>query len=475
MTIPKIIHQIWIGPNRIPINMIKTWKDKHPEFEHILWNEEEIKKRNMEFKCQKRINEIEEWCGKADIMRLEILYKYGGIYIDADSICIESIHELLDKYKAFATYENEQTRAGLVANGNMGFPKEHQLCRDMITHIYNNKVSYKDTNNRAWKNTGPLLLTKFLNKNKYDNFSILPSYYFLPVHPSGSNYFGHGKVYAYQEWGSTKMNYNIMNNISLPSEFQEPDISISVLISSFNTKHKYIIECLDSILKQNGLFKMEIVWINDGSNELESKLLEKTLKEFEIKMRWTNIIYKKLDKNIGIGPALHIGVELCNNEIVMKVDSDDIIKNDRFYKQIKFMKTHHDCVLCGSNLTMFKNIDNKMINMGDTKHKEILTWEEFKKNPSHWFTSHPTLCYKKSTILEVGNYNKEKKFDWYPCDDFELQLKILKKNGKIYNIHESLIYYRLHDDQITANGNSSGRPEVVNFRNEFIHKMINDE
>ena len=98
MTIPKIIHQIWIGPKPIPINMIKTWKDKHPDFEHILWNKEEIKKRNMEFKCQKRIDEMEEWCGKADIMRIEILYKYGGIYIDTDFECLGKIPNSLLKY-----------------------------------------------------------------------------------------------------------------------------------------------------------------------------------------------------------------------------------------------------------------------------------------------------------------------------------------------------------------------------------------
>ena len=474
MTIPKIIHQIWIGPKTCPINMMKTWKDKHPDFEYILWNEEEIKKRNMEFKCQQRISEMDEWCGKADIMRLEILYKYGGVYIDADSICIEPIHELVDKYNAFATYENENVRQGLVANGNMAFPKEHCLCKDMIMHIYNNKVSNKDTGKRAWMNTGPLLLTKYLNSKKYEDFTILPSYLFLPRHGTGIQYMGHAKVYAYQEWGSTKQNYNVMNNIQLNEIYKEPKIWVSVLISSYNTNHVYVVECLESIKKQTGHFGIEIVWINDGSNELNSKLLEKTLENFKKSMRFTKIIYKKLDKNIGIGPALHLGIELCNNEIIMKVDSDDIIKLDRFIKQINFMETHPDCVLCGSNLTMFKKQNNDMINHGDTNHKEILTWEEYKKNPSHWFTSHPTLCYKKSAILEVGNYNKEKKFEWYACDDFELQLKILKKFGKIYNIKESLIYYRLHEQQITANGNSSARPEVVNFRNEFIKKMIKE-
>ena len=35
--IPKIIHQLWIGPSPAPVNMMKTWKDKHPNFEYIFW------------------------------------------------------------------------------------------------------------------------------------------------------------------------------------------------------------------------------------------------------------------------------------------------------------------------------------------------------------------------------------------------------------------------------------------------------
>jgi hypothetical protein len=94
VVIPKIIHQLWIGDKPAPNNLMNTWKEKNPEFEYIYWNEEEFKKRNIKFKCQDKIDEIEEICGKVDIMRWELLYKYGGIFIDADSICIESIDEI---------------------------------------------------------------------------------------------------------------------------------------------------------------------------------------------------------------------------------------------------------------------------------------------------------------------------------------------------------------------------------------------
>ena len=98
MSIPKIIHQIWIGPKPKPTKFMDTWKEKNPDFEYICWSEEEIEKRQIVFKCQEKIDEIEEINGKADILRWEILYKYGGVFLDADSICIEPIDdELLNK------------------------------------------------------------------------------------------------------------------------------------------------------------------------------------------------------------------------------------------------------------------------------------------------------------------------------------------------------------------------------------------
>ena len=75
-SIPRIIHQIWIGPKPAPTKFMDTWKDKHPDFEYIRWTENEMKKRGFVSNCQNRIDEMEELCGKADIIRWEILYKF---------------------------------------------------------------------------------------------------------------------------------------------------------------------------------------------------------------------------------------------------------------------------------------------------------------------------------------------------------------------------------------------------------------
>ena len=471
IAIPKIIHQIWIGPKPAPIKLMNTWKEKHPEYEYIFWNENEFEKRGMYFKCQDKIDEMEEYCGKTDIMRWEILYKYGGIYIDADSICIEHLDDdLLNK--SFAGYENEIKRPGLIAVGTMGFTPKHPITKEAIKYIQKNPVSMEKTGRMAWENTGPVLLTNIYNDNinEYKKiFTVLPSYTFLPDHFTGQEYNGHAKIYAFQAWGSTRSTYDFMNELKLPQKFIKPSIEngVSILISSHNTKSIYIKECLDSIKHQVGIFNMEIVWINDGSDKLNTALLKKQLEQFEKTTRFTKVIYHENEKNMGIGYTLNLGITLCSNELIIKMDSDDIMIADRIYKQIKYMLQNSDTVICGGQISMFKNNINNIVNQ--TNHKSI-TLSEFRKNPLHWIVNHPTLCYRKTAILEVGNYNKE----FRKSEDYELMLRLLKKYKYIHNMEDVLLYYRLHDEQTTHNGCTEGHQYWYKRRTELIDKIINE-
>ena len=471
MTIPKIIHQLWIGPRPMPSKFMDTWRDKHPDYEYIRWTEAEIARRGIQFECQREIDRMSEINGKADIIRWEILYHYGGIFLDADSICIEPFDESFLSKTAFAGFENENVRKGLVATGTMGFIPNHPLCRAAIDWIRSNDTCPETCGHRAWYTVGPGLLTRLLETGKYSSFMVYPSYSFLPIHFTGDRYNGHKKVYAYQEWGSTKQNYEIMNGIELPNEFKDPSEWVSILVSSYNTKHMYIHECLESIKNQVGHFGIELVWINDGSDELSTRLLELELDKFKQTTRWTKVVYEKMLTNCGISACLKKGVVMCSNEIIVKMDSDDIMHPDRISKQLQFMKTHPDCVLCGSNVQMFS--ENPQTNVKQflqtTNHPPVITWDQYKNIKSHWFMNHPSLCYKKSAILSVGNYNTDMNS---MSEDFELELRVLKRYGVVYNIGEPLVYYRIHPDQATYNGRSS-TSECNNKRLEVIERIVN--
>lgn len=469
--IPKIIHQLWIGNKPAPTNMMNTWKEKNPGFEYIFWNEDEIKKRNLQLTCAHRINEIEEINGKADIIRWEILYHYGGIFLDADSICIEPIDDILLNTICFAGWENEKLRPGLIATGTMGFPPRHPLVEMAIKYIQSREVSIAKTRMMAWQTVGPMLLTKLYNTGKFKDLTIFPSYTFLPIHCTGDEYKGHGKIYAYQEWGSTKNSYDTMNNVVLPRQFLKPDDSesVSILISSYNTKAVYIKECLESIKKQVGHFNMEIVWINDGSDEMNTKLLKQLLDKFEVTTRFTSIIYSENECNKGLGFSLNKGVTLCNSEIIIRMDADDIMYPERIRKQINYIKTHNDCILCGAQINMFKTIDNKVVSKGITNHKEIIDKDYFLKNKPHWIMNHPTFCFKKNDIIAIDNYNKELHS---MCEDFELILKVIKRYDKIHNMQEPLLYYRLHEEQLTYNGGKKGSQFWTKKRNDLINDIF---
>ena len=252
-------------------------------------------KRDIKIECQNRVDEMIEINGKADIIRWEILYKYGGVFLDADSICVEPIDDMLMKCKYFAGWEQEQLRKGLIATGTMGFPPKHPLVKEAIEWIKANSVDREKTNMMAWQSVGPGLLTRMYNTGKYKDMTIFPSYTFLPIHCTGAEYKGHGKIYAYQEWGSTHKSYDQMNNTGLQSQFQVPPIenSVSILVSSLNTKATYLQQCLDSIKHQEGLFHMELVWINDGSDAIHTAILKKMLEQFEKTTRFTTVVFSE--------------------------------------------------------------------------------------------------------------------------------------------------------------------------------------
>ena len=195
--IPKKIHQLWIGDKPAPIEWMYTWQKTHPDYEYTLWDQKKL--ATEKFHNQNLINKMPELNGKADIMRYEILYKYGGYFLDADSECLRPLSNEFCNYDFIACYENEKFRGGIVSCAIMACnPNNHlmELCISSLEEL-NLVIS------PAWWYVGPVFFTFVIHKYKYKNINILPSYTFIPRHYSGLKYIGEFLPYADQKWGTT--------------------------------------------------------------------------------------------------------------------------------------------------------------------------------------------------------------------------------------------------------------------------------
>lgn len=203
MSIPRLLHQLWIGDRPMPKKLMQTWKDKHPKWLYMLWDDEKIK--TIAWKNYKLIDNILDWNGKCDVIRWEILYRFGGFFADADSICLNPVDELLKDWRFISCYENEQHNPGLIATGFMGCEQWNYVpwtCMEELSE-------YDKPTSASWEFCGPGLLTRVLEDCDLDleKIKIYPSYVFLPVHGTGLKYIGNEKIYADHYWGSTKELY----------------------------------------------------------------------------------------------------------------------------------------------------------------------------------------------------------------------------------------------------------------------------
>jgi mannosyltransferase OCH1-like enzyme len=210
--LPKIIHQIWIGSAPRPDEWMDTVKEFAAKYhyKYMLWDEGDVGGLGISsIPGVKAVYESfgHELAGKADIIRMLALYKYGGIYMDADTVIMkpEKFAGFLEKNRApvFFGWENltvartrklgltdpgiKRTRR-LVANGLIGAEEKHPFFKRLLEGIQENAESLeKEERKAAWKVVGPLYVTRMYHatRREFPDIHVYPMKYFYPLHWKG--------------------------------------------------------------------------------------------------------------------------------------------------------------------------------------------------------------------------------------------------------------------------------------------------
>jgi mannosyltransferase OCH1-like enzyme len=217
--IPKILHHIWIGPKPAPIHWMQTWIDNHPIWEYHLWDNDSLTTFDfLNISIIQKLVDIGKYDAAADIMRCEILYKYGGFMPGADCESLLPVDELLSN-ELITVYENENHGKGRVSPIIAATPKNSFLKVVMDYFMENQNAIYGGIKNGgyAYILTGNQLIQHLIMQYN-PSILILPSNALIGQwvlnDGKGNPYWGYytsntlyNKRYAIQHWGTGRRLY----------------------------------------------------------------------------------------------------------------------------------------------------------------------------------------------------------------------------------------------------------------------------
>lgn len=232
----------------------------------------------------------------------------------------------------------------------------------------------------------------------------------------------------------------------------------SVLMSVYKKDNpEWLKEAIESILNQT-VKTNDFVIVEDGAL---SKELANVLEDY--KNKYSNVIrLVKLKRNVGLGPALKRGIVECRNEWIARIDADDYSKIDRIEKQIEKILEDDTIDIIGSNhIEFIDDITNVIaIKKLPTTHDKIVKYAR-RRNPF----SHSAVMYRKSKVIEAGNYKA-----CYLCEDYDLWIRMIEVGAKCFNINEELNCVRVSQDLYKRRGGLKYLKSLLHFKREQYKK-----
>lgn len=229
-------------------------------------------------------------------------------------------------------------------------------------------------------------------------------------------------------------------------------MNYSVLMSVYYKENPiYLRESLESMFSQTVLTD-DFILVADGKLTRE---LYDVIDEFE--RRYDGIFQMiQLDENLGLGQALNAGLKHCKNELVARMDSDDISLADRCRLQLdEFEKNPHLDIVSGT-LCEFEGDRHNVIAVKKLPQNNDEIYKYAKKRSP---INHACAMYKKSAVNAAGGY---KHFLWF--EDYYLWVRMLNNGVSVFNIQEPLYLVRAGNNMYMRRGGINYLKQMIKFR-----------
>ncbi|MHB8107543.1 MAG: glycosyltransferase [Candidatus Cryosericum sp.] len=211
----------------------------------------------------------------------------------------------------------------------------------------------------------------------------------------------------------------------------EPRVQVSVLMSVYaREKPEYLDRSLSSVESQT-LKPVEIVLVENGP--LGGALDDVVANHVRPHPELYQVI--KLPENVGLGGALSVGLGRCSQNIVARMDSDDICAPCRFETEAAYLSSHPEITVVGSWIAEFETDPHTPVAFREPPcdPDELRRYAKF-RNP----LNHMTVMMRRDAVVSVGGYSTER----MNLEDYLLWIQLLSVDFRLANIPEHLVYAR---------------------------------
>lgn len=234
-------------------------------------------------------------------------------------------------------------------------------------------------------------------------------------------------------------------------------MSFSVLMSLYSKEHPdYLRESLESVFSQT-LPPDEVVLVEDGPI---TEQLREVVEEF--RSRFPQLKSVKLPQNGGLGKALNEGLHHCSNELVVRMDTDDVCFPERFERQVGFMNANPQVDISSAWIEEFQDsLDNvKSVRKVPVTHEEVGRYIG-SRSP----LNHPAVIFRTTAVEKAGGYQHFPLFeDWF------LWARMFVNGANFANIPEPLLHFRISPDMFRRRGGWKYAKNSARFQWE-LHRL----
>lgn len=219
--------------------------------------------------------------------------------------------------------------------------------------------------------------------------------------------------------------------------------TVSVLMAVYNAE-PYLAQAIASILAQT-YPDFELIAIDDGSSDRSLQIL-KTYAAQDDRIR----VFSR--ENRGIPKTRNELIAHAKGEFIAVMDADDVALRDRLAAQVQFLQTHPDVLWVGGAFELIDQGSRRITRIPlpeeDDQIKRLL-WQ------GQISFLHPTAMMRRAAVLEVGGYDEALPL----AEDLDLWFKLAKR-GKLANLPQAVVQYRLHPASICDRHRDAPPPAV---------------